>query len=45
MHAEALSILPLGAIEVERQRRESSGKWMVRAGEGTVPIMIAGQDE
>ena len=41
MHADALSILPLGAIEVERQRRESSGKWMVRADEGTVPIMIA----
>jgi hypothetical protein len=41
MHAEALSILPLGAIEAERQRRESSGKWMVRADEGTVPIMIA----
>jgi hypothetical protein len=45
MHAEALSILPLGAIDVERQRRESSGKWMVRADEETtLAIMTEGRD-
>lgn len=41
MHAEALSTLLLGAIEAERHRRESSGKWIVRADEGTTPAMIA----
>jgi hypothetical protein len=40
MHAVALSTLLLGAIEVERHRRESSGKWIVRADEGTTAAIM-----
>ena len=43
MQVEALSTLPWGAIDVERQRRESSGKRIVRAEEGTTPAMKAGR--
>lgn len=40
MHAVALSTLLLGEIEVERHRRESSGKWIVRADEGTTAAIM-----
>jgi hypothetical protein len=40
MHAVAFSTLLLREIEVERHRRESSGKWIVRAGEGTTAAMM-----